>query len=258
MKLQNPPLAQPPRAVPTTEPAPSPPVPRAAPQELERDRHLARAAPVDIIVTAYNLDGQSNSTALGQGGVDDSERRDPDDATQGRRILAASLTVNANPRFAHGIDPATGSWDVLNQTGQGIDRLSIRTEGTSNRQPLLVVLSNDPDNFTDYEPSNAFGVFDFENVGHIFSHSPGNSVPAGGTFGIGLQQDVWDWFVTAATAHTTGGDLVPLSLVTFLPFYQRSAEPGRPNPVAACRWGPRQRSSKPLWWRAARRRRSSA
>jgi hypothetical protein len=195
-------------------------------------KEVSGNTPADIIVTAYNLDGQSNSTALGQGGVDDSERRDQDDATQGRRILAASLTVNANPGFAHGIDPATGSWDVVNQTGQGIDRLSIRTEGTSNRQPLLVVLSNDPDNFTDYEPSNAFGIFDFENVGHIFSHSPGNSVPAGGTFGIGLQQDVWDWFVTAATAHTTGGDLVPLSLVTFVPFYQLGLAPPAPAPNA--------------------------
>lgn len=86
-----------------------------------------------------------------------------------------------------------------------------------------------PDNFTDYEPSNAFGIFDFENVGHHFLHEPGNFVPAGGTFEIGLQQDVWDWFVTAATAHTTGGDFVPISLVMFLPFYELGLAPSAPS-----------------------------
>lgn len=192
-------------------------------------KEVSGNTPAQIIVTAYNLNGQSGSTALGQGGVDNSVRRDPDDPTQGRRITDASFTINANPNYPHGIDPAAGSWNVTNQTGKSIERLSIRTEGTSNREPLLVVLSNDPNNFTDYAPSNASGVFDFENVGHHFSHSPGGAVPDGDVFGIGLQQDVWDWFVTAATADPTDGDLIPLSLITFVPFYQMGLAPPVPT-----------------------------
>ncbi|MBL8703014.1 MAG: hypothetical protein JNK67_31815 [Alphaproteobacteria bacterium] len=188
-------------------------------------KEVAGNAPAQIIVTAYNLDGTSDSGALGQGGVDESDPRDPGDASKGRRITAASFTMNANPTASCatcsiGIDPSTGSWDVTNATGKAIDRLSIRGQGTSNREPLLVVLSNDPHNFTEYAPASTFELFNFENRGHIFSEPEGGEIPDGEGFGIAMQQDVWDWTATAATTRATDGEIIPLSLISFVPFYE--------------------------------------
>jgi hypothetical protein len=189
------------------------------------DRHITFTevsgnTPAQITVTVFGLGGPPGGDTLGVGGPDTSELRDPNDPTQGRRINTASVAVDASPSFPLGIDPATGSWHAQNQTGKGIVRLHIRAEGTSNPQPLLVLLGNDPFNFTDYAPSNAVGVFDFENRGHIFSHSPGNFVPNGGFFDVALQLDVWDWYVTAANAITTDDEIIPVGLITILPFYQ--------------------------------------
>jgi hypothetical protein len=186
---------------------------------------VAGAAPALIIVTAYNLDGASDSTALGQAGPDSSQPRDPSDASKGRRITAASFTINANPTggcggCSIGIDPSTGSWDVTNATGKEIDRLSIRGQGTSNRQPLLVLLSNDPHNFTDYAPASTVELFNLENRGHIFSNPVGGAIPVGAAFGIAMQQDVWDWTASSAAARATDGEIIPLSVISFVPFYE--------------------------------------
>lgn len=191
--------------------------------------------PAMITITAYNLDGTSGSGALGQTFDYTSEARVPGDASQGRRIIDVKITINANPTngclsCSMGIDPSTSGWDVVNSTGKAIDGLSIRGQGTSNPQPLLVVISNDPNRFTTYEPSNAVELFNFENRGHRFTDPVGGSIPNGGSFGIAMQQDVWDWTATAATARATDGDFIPLSVITFLPFFGLSLAPaGAPS-----------------------------
>src|SRR5262249_6829882 len=150
-----------------------------------------------ITLKISNLFGQPGSgSSLGAGGPDSTDGRDPNDALGGRWIRTASAFFNgAKPM---GIEPLSLAWEFTNHTGKTVDALSIRTEGTSNRNPLDAS-STGGHRFTHYEPSNASLLYQFENVGHHFTDPAGGGVPDGSTVQVGLQQDVWDWYSTSAT-----------------------------------------------------------
>jgi hypothetical protein len=167
-----------------------------------------------ITLNVYNVGG-APGTALGNGGPDTSQKRDPNDAAQGRRITKASANFNAGQPI--GMQALTLAWEFTNQTGKTIDALSIRTEGTNNRNPLAAT-SQGTHRFAGYEPSSAQGVFDFENVGHHFINSEGGGVPNGSTVQVVLTQDVWDWYSTSATAHATDDSLHAVDLVSVIPW----------------------------------------
>lgn len=169
-----------------------------------------------ITVTIHNLFG-GPSDNLGIGGPDTSTQRDPNDLLQGREMLTASVSANANPNKPMGIQPLSLAWEYTNQTGELVEAMSIRTEGTNNRNPLDT-MSSGGHRFTDYAPSSAVGVFDFENIGHIFSDPAAGPIPNGSTVTVGLTQDVWDWYSTSANVRTTDDEIFPANLVGILPW----------------------------------------
>ncbi len=200
------------------------------------DRHLdfQEVGPNDeamITVKIHNLFGMPGDN-IGSAGPDTSSQRNPNDPLDGRELLTASVSINATPNTVIGIRPHSQAWEYTNLTGQMVEAISIRTEGTNNRNPLGTT-SSGGHRFTSYDPSSAVGIFDFENIGHIFSDPVGGAIPHGSTVTVGLSQDVWDWYSTGANVRTTDDEIFPANLVSILPWgvgeYGLSGEPVDPS-----------------------------
>lgn len=168
-----------------------------------------------ITISVKNIAGAS-SDSLGVGGPDASTRRVPGDNSQGRWITRSSASIDAAAPI--GIDPSSKGWDVTNLSGESIDRLSIYTEGTDNKTPLAASSSGSHRFTTRDTDARALPLYQFESLVHRFGDPAGGSVGSGDTVPVGLQQDVWDWTASKATARTLGGAELPISLLSLVPW----------------------------------------
>ncbi|MGD9634464.1 MAG: matrixin family metalloprotease [Pirellulales bacterium] len=168
----------------------------------------------EAMVTVETFQGQGGNN-LGVSGPDQSVNRVANDPTQGRRILNSSIGITNFAQLPLGILPRASSWSFTNNTGEALERISVRADGTGTRTPLETY-SSGAHRFTSYDESNVVGLYEFENRGHVFSNPAGGSLPNGSTVDFGLELDVWDWTVERATAVTTDGDPVPLSMISLV------------------------------------------
>lgn len=157
--------------------------------------------------------------AVGVGGPDVSLFRDPSNHAAGSRILLSSIAISDNPGTPIGLLTRASAWSYTNNTGESLSALTLRSEGTSNGEPLGVT-SSGTHRFTDYEQANTTALHQFENRGHRFLEPLGGSIPTGSTVDFGLTLDAWDWSVERATAITTDGDAIGLPLISLTGWVQ--------------------------------------
>ncbi len=166
----------------------------------------------DAMITVGVFQG-SGGTNLGVAGPESSSLRVPGDASQGRRINSSTIDISNNAALPMGVLPRASAWSYTNSTGEPLEGINVRANGTSTREPLDVS-SSTGHRFQDYDMSNAFLLYALENRGHHFSNPLGGSVPVNFTVEFGLTLDVWDWTVANATAITVGGEPIPISVLT--------------------------------------------
>jgi hypothetical protein len=171
---------------------------------------------VQITLSVSNVLG-TPSLNLGAGVVDTSTQREPGNPDAGRWIGHSTININATPTLPIGVDARMSSWEVTNTTGEAIDAISIRAKGTDNGL-AIETSSVGSHRFTNYAPSNAFALYQFESRGHIFDDPLGGTVPNNGTVQVGLRLDVWDWTVSSARGRKLDGSSAPVSTVGILPF----------------------------------------
>jgi hypothetical protein len=150
---------------------------------------------------------------LGVSGPDSWNNRVAGDRSQGRDILSSSIGISNNASLPMGVIPRASAWSYTNNTGEPLEGINVRANGTSTREPLDV-FSSTGHRFQDYDMSNAFLLYALENRGHQFSNPLGGSVPVNFSVEFGLTLDVWDWVVERATAITVGGEPIPIYLVS--------------------------------------------
>lgn len=165
-----------------------------------------------ITLSAYNA---PNGGALGNGGIDEWALRNPNDKYGGRHLIKTTVALNSG--YPLGIDPLTLSWHISNLTGQSVTKLSVRTRGTDNRTPLSWG-SNGAHRFTQRQTSNTVSADQPEEISHHFLSPVGGSIPSGNTVDVMLQQDVWDWHAVSAAVMTANGSIVPIGLISILPW----------------------------------------
>jgi hypothetical protein len=166
----------------------------------------------DAMITVEVFQG-SGGNNLGVAGPDSSSLRVPGDASQGRRINTSSIGISNNASSPLGVLPRASAWSYTNNTGEPLEGINIRADGTSTREPLDV-FSSTGHRFQDYDMSSAFLLYALENRGHRFSNPLGGSVPVNFTVDFGLTLDVWDWTVASATAVTLDGEPIPITVLT--------------------------------------------
>lgn len=184
----------------------------------------------DAMITIETFQGGGGNN-LGVGGIDTSMARDPDNPAAGRRILTSSVGISNNASLPMGVIPRSSSWSFTNNTGEALVAIRVRTEGTSTRTPLSV-FSSGGNFFSTYEEANTVLLHEFENRGHNFSNPSGGSIPSTGGVNFGLELDVWDWNVERATAQTTGGEAIPLSMIALMGWNNGGVSPA-PSPAEA-------------------------
>lgn len=166
----------------------------------------------EAMITIETFPG-SGGSAVGVAGPDTSLFRDPGNPTAGRRILTSSIGISDNPGTPIGLIPLASAWSYTNLTGEPLSAISVRSEGTSNGEPMDV-FSSGTHRFGDYEQANTVLLHEFENRGHRFINPVGGSVPNGSTVDFGLTLDAWDWTAERATAITTNGNPIGLPLIS--------------------------------------------
>jgi hypothetical protein len=166
----------------------------------------------DAMITVEIFQGGGGGN-LGVSGPDSWNDRVPGDRSQGREILASSIGISNNASLPLGVIPRASAWSYTNNTGEPLEGINIRADGTSTREPLDV-FSSTGHRFQDYDMANTVVLHQLENRGHRFSNPLGGSVPTNFTVEFGLTLDVWDWVVERATAITVDGDPIPLSLIS--------------------------------------------
>jgi hypothetical protein len=166
--------------------------------------------------------GGAGGITLGNSGPDGSRQREPGNPSAGRWINLSSANISDNASFPIGILPRAAAWSYRNTTGQAVEAMTIATEGTSNPDPLDVS-SSGPRRFTTMEPTNAIDYNNAEWHSHRFSDPVAGSIPGGHRIELGLELDVWDWTVASANVRTTGGDLHPAALITFVDWAEGEA-----------------------------------
>ncbi|MEQ8846902.1 matrixin family metalloprotease [Botrimarina sp.] len=171
-------------------------------------------AGADAMITVDTFTGSGGSN-LGVAGPDTSQQRSPGDASAGRRILTSSVGISDNANIDIGVMTRTSNWHFENISGVDLEALSVLAEGTSLRN-ALTVFSNGANRFQNYQPSNAFGLHEYETRGHHFLNPSGGSIPSGQGTNFGMQLDVWDWTVEAVTGRSTDGQIVPMSVVSLM------------------------------------------
>jgi hypothetical protein len=164
----------------------------------------------DAMITVEIFQG-SGGNNLGVSGPDTFNNRVAGDRSQGREILTSSMGITNNASLPLGVIPRASAWSYTNNTGEPLEGINVRADGTSTREPLDV-FSSTGHRFQDYDMSNAFLLYALENRGHQFSNPLGGSVPTSFTVEFGLTLDVWDWVVERATAITVDGEPIPISL----------------------------------------------
>lgn len=183
----------------------------------------------DAMITVEIFQGSGGSN-LGVSGPDSWQDRDPGDPDQGRLTLTASIGITNNANLPVGVIPRTSNWHFTNSTGESLQRINVRTEGTSTREPLDV-FSSGPNRFNTYQPSNAVLLHAFENRGHRFSDPSGGTIPNNGSLTFGLQLDVWDWTVDRVTAVSVDDEPIPLSVISLFGWSGGGFQPqDPPNP----------------------------
>lgn len=165
-----------------------------------------------IVLDTFAGSGGSN---LGVAGPDTSEARSPGNSSAGRRILTSTVGLSDNASVDIGVMTRTSNWHFSNNSGEDIEALSIRAEGTSLRNALQT-FSNGANRFQTYQPSSAFLLHGYETRGHRFFDPSGGSIPAGQGTNFGFQLDVWDWTASAVTARSTDGEIIPMSVVSLM------------------------------------------
>ncbi len=165
-----------------------------------------------IVVETFQGQGGGN---LGSSGPEGWQNRVLNDSSQGRILLDSTIGISNFSATPMGIMPRATSWSFTNNTGEALNRISVRAEGTGTRTPLDTS-SSGGHRFTDYTVGSTFGLYQLENRGHVFSEPVGGSIPNGSTVDFGLELDVWDWTVERATAVTVDGEPVPLSLISLV------------------------------------------
>ena len=162
-----------------------------------------------IVVETFMGGGGSN---LGSTSFSETEARNPNDESAGRRIVRSNVGISTFANEPIGVMTRASNWNFVNNTGEPIETIVVRTQGTSTRTPLDVYSNR----FTEYEQSQADFALNFENRGHHFLEPTGGAIGLGGETQFGLELDVWDWVVERALAHTSDGELIGLSVVSLL------------------------------------------
>jgi hypothetical protein len=162
-----------------------------------------------IVVETFMGGGGFN---LGSTSLAETEARNPNDESAGRRILQSNVGISDFANQSIGVMTRASNWNFVNNTGEPIETIVVRTQGTSTRTPLDFYSNR----FTEYEQSSANDLHNFENRGHHFLEPTGGAIGLGGEAQFGLELDVWDWVVERALAHTSDGELIGLSVVSLL------------------------------------------
>jgi hypothetical protein len=160
-----------------------------------------------IVVETFMGGGGSN---LGVTSFPETEARNPDDDSAGTRILRSNVGISDFADEPIGVMTRASNWNFVNNTGESIETIVVRTQGTSTRTPLDVYSNR----FTEYEESQANLALNFENRGHHFLEPTGGAIGLGGEAQFGLELDVWDWVVERAVAHTTDGEPIGLPVIS--------------------------------------------
>ena len=184
--------------------------------------------PADLLVQAFE-NAHSNGN-VGPGGVLQSVFFDEDEnKLLGKRITLGfakvrQTTGSPDSPIPISFESSPASWELTNDTGDGVIALQIRTRGSDNPNPLNHSSSG----------VNAFGSFatafpggtDFEDLNHLWFKPAGGVVPSGSVVDVGLNQDAWDWTVVNAVVQTSAGNVLPACLVrVFEWFKMRAAAP---------------------------------
>ncbi len=190
-------------------------------------------ASADIVLSNFQSDTCGDQITLGSGQVTDAEQRDPDDFTQGARILAGRIFLrdvctDAPGTPTMGFTPLSRYWEATNQTGEDVVSVLVRTVGTDNLNPTSQesVGSHrltEYDNFLDVDATESL-----ERILHQWSHPLGDVIAPGQTTKVALQQDVWDWTVDSSSVITANAQIVPAALVNTIPFFAPQFQ-GQPN-----------------------------
>lgn len=168
----------------------------------------------EAMITVDTFVGSGGSN-LGVAGPDTSEARSPGNSAAGRKILTSTVGISDNASVEIGVMTRSSNWHFNNNSGEDLEALSVRAEGTSLRN-ALTAFSNGANRFQTYQPSNAFSLHGFETRSHQFFDPSGGSIPSGQGTNFGFQLDVWDWTVSSVTGRTTDGEIVPMSVVSLM------------------------------------------
>lgn len=160
-----------------------------------------------IVVETFMGGGGPN---LGATSFAEKEARNPNDESEGTRILQSSVGISNFANQPIGVMTRASNWNFVNNTGEPISAINVRAQGTNTRTPLDVYSNR----FTNYEESSAVLIHNFENRGHHFLDPTGGAIGLGGEAQFGLELDVWDWVVDGAVAVTTDGDPISLSMIS--------------------------------------------
>ncbi len=88
----------------------------------------------DLVIDLFAV-GSGPGSTLGIGGPDTTERFDPNDTEQGRRILTASAKVREEANLPVGFKALSRNWEITNDTGESINSVIITARGTNNPVP---------------------------------------------------------------------------------------------------------------------------
>ena len=195
---------------------------------------VANPASADIVISNFQSDTCGTQITLGSGQVIDAEARDPNDFSQGGRILEGQMFLrdictDAPGTPTMGFTALSRFWEITNQTDDDVVSVLVQTIGTDNLNPTNQASAGghrltDYDNFLDANNTESI-----ERILHQWTDPIGGVIAPGQTTKIGLQQDVWDWTVASASVITDNAQIASAAIVNTLPFMFSPAFQGQAN-----------------------------
>jgi hypothetical protein len=138
--------------------------------------------------------------------------RNDDYHYQGAQSTSGQITFNTASTLPMGFKTLGINWDYKNPSGQAVTGVKIQTSGTNNPNDIYHYDGEGTyPHFGSYAntPVSALGK---DMRYHTWTNPDGGPVPAGTTLHVGLEEDVWDWYVVSAWMVTASGQVaLPLT-----------------------------------------------
>ena len=175
----------------------------AAPERFPIFREADRFGTADVIIRAAPLPRDTTWADTTLSG----EYRDRTRPWDGARITSGVITFNATSRYPTGLKTLAVNWDVT-MRDVATRVIAVRTKGTDSPNPLWHYDNAGPNPFV-YEgtgrPSPISPAGGKDELTHVWDRLAIGDIPAGNLFHVGLEQDVWDWTLGAASVMTPSG-----------------------------------------------------